>query len=233
MHLVRVRVLDRIGENLRDREVYGRLHRGRRAAVQVDVQRRGDRGVQRKRLDRVAQAAFNQYGRVDAADQAAQVRQRSGRILPGLSDQAHRGIRVAPDQALHRAQGHANRHQPSLGAVVQVALDPPQFGGGGVDGVDSGRGQRPHTSGQLAVTAHDAGVHADGPRDQPAAEQQQRDSGGDLEASQDGPLAALPGGTGIRRRAEPFNLIKRRSQDLPDGDRDLVDGGGVALRERR
>jgi hypothetical protein len=68
-------------------------------------------------------------------------------------------------------------------------------------------------------------MHADCPRDQPTAEQQQRDSGGDLEASQDGPLAALPRSTGIRRRAEPFDLIKRRSQGLPDGDRLFANAG--------
>ena len=58
------------------------------------------------------------------------------------------------DQAFHRAQGHANSHQPSLGAVVQVALDPAQFGGGGVDRVDAGRGQ----ASSRAWTAHRCGA---------------------------------------------------------------------------
>ena len=47
-------------------------------------------------------------------------------------------------QALGHAEAHRQRDQPGLGAVVQVALDPAQLGGGVVDGVGAGLGQLLH-----------------------------------------------------------------------------------------
>ena len=42
---------------------------------------------------------------------------------------------------LGQAEAHAQRDQPGLGAVVQVAFDPAQLGRLGVDGVGPGDGQ--------------------------------------------------------------------------------------------
>ena len=39
---------------------------------------------------------------------------------------------------LGHAQAHGQRHQLGLGAVVEIPLDPPQGGGGGVDGLGPG-----------------------------------------------------------------------------------------------
>ena len=49
-------------------------------------------------------------------------------------DQRPRADRVAVELLLRHAEIHRQRDEPRLGAVVEVALDPLQLGGLGVDG---------------------------------------------------------------------------------------------------
>ena len=79
-------------------------------------------------------------GRVDAADQVAQLGERlldlAVRVLQGRG-----GLRVARRLAPGAAQLDAERHEPLLGAVVQVALDAAALLVGGTDRGRAGLGQ--------------------------------------------------------------------------------------------
>ncbi|MBO0883877.1 MAG: hypothetical protein J2P17_26795, partial [Mycobacterium sp.] len=61
-----------IGQRLGHREIGARLDRRLGPAWYVDADLDRKRRVQRQRPHRVAQPAFGQYGRVDAADQRTQ-----------------------------------------------------------------------------------------------------------------------------------------------------------------
>ena len=168
--LARAGVPDRVGEDLGDREVAGRLDRRGQPAGQVDVDPDRQRGVQGQGLHRVAEAAVGQHRRVDAADQVAQVAQRPRRGLPGLGDQGQRRLRAGRQHAFDRTQVHAQRDQAGLGPVVQVSLDPAQLGRGGVDGVAAGLGQLLDPAGQLGIgpgVQQGPRVRADRPGHQP------------------------------------------------------------------
>ena len=63
------------------------------------------------------------------------------RGVAGLDDQPVGTLGVALEEVVGEAEGHPGRHQAGLGAVVQVALDPPQLGGAVVDRVGARGGQ--------------------------------------------------------------------------------------------
>jgi len=122
--------------------------------------------VQGQRPDRVGQAAVGQHRRVDAADQGAQLGQGLDRGVAGLEDQRPGRVGVGVDDLPGGVQGHAHGDQPGLRAVVQVALDPADFGRPGIEGLGAGLGQplnpqrqfgllggRRHRPGQEAVAA--------------------------------------------------------------------------------
>ena len=139
-HLVRVGVLGGVGEGLGDDEVRGGL-RGRARAAQRrrvgDVDADRDRAAGGQRGQRGVEAAVGEDGRVDAADQVAQLGERlldlAVRVLQGGG-----GLRVARRLAPGGAQLDAEGHQPLLGAVVQVALDAAALLVGGTDGGRAG-----------------------------------------------------------------------------------------------
>ena len=62
-------------------------------------------------------------------------------VVAGLGDQLARGLGVAVEHLVGHAERHAERDQPGLRPVVQVALDAAQLGGGVVDGLGAGHGQ--------------------------------------------------------------------------------------------
>ena len=87
-------------------------------------------------------AAVGEHRRVDAADDGAQVAERGTGRRAGLGDQLPglpRG-RVAK-RLVGQPEAHPDRDQPGLRAVVQVALDAAQLGGGVVDGLGPGLGE--------------------------------------------------------------------------------------------
>ena len=172
VHAARAGVLGGVGNRLSHREVRCRLHWRREAARQLDVCRGGHRGIERERSYRVAEATLGQHRRVDPGDQAAQLGQRPGGVLPRRGDQGHRGVGVGLDQSLGGSQRDAQRDQPSLGAIVQVPFDPPQLSGGSAHGVHPGRGEPPHPADQLRVAPGQPGTRADRARHQPHPEGQ-------------------------------------------------------------
>ena len=88
--------------------------------------------------DAAGQPAVGQHRRVDAAHHAAQVAQRADVVSAGLAQQPAGGLGVGADQLLGQAEAHAERDEPGLGAVVQVALDPADLGGAVVEGLGAG-----------------------------------------------------------------------------------------------
>jgi hypothetical protein len=100
MHVAGTRVLGRVGESLRHREVRGHLDRFGHAPRQVNVCPGGHRGIQGERAQGIAQAAFGEDRGIDPGHQGPQFSQGPGRVLPGLSGQRHRSVRVGPDQPL-------------------------------------------------------------------------------------------------------------------------------------
>ena len=130
----RVGVLDRVGQALGDREVRRRLDR-RRQRRRVHGHRDRQRDRQRERLEAAGQPAVGQGRRVDAAHHRAQVLQCAHRRLPGLAQQRRGGLGVGAHQLLGQPDVHADRGDPGLGAVVQVALDPAHLRGAVVQGL--------------------------------------------------------------------------------------------------
>ena len=130
--LARLGVLGDVGQALGDHEVGDRLDHGRGPAGQVHGKPDRDRHPGRHPGQRGVQPAVLQHGRVQAADQVAQFRQRGLGLLVRLGD----GLPGAfSRRRLHpgHAQVDRQRHQPLLGAVVQVALQAAPLGVGGVD----------------------------------------------------------------------------------------------------
>ena len=97
------------------------------------VDRGGDRRARRERLERRAEAALGQQRRVDAARELAQLLDGQRRLLACLGDQRRGRLRVRREPRLGHAERERQRHEPLLGAVVQVALDPAALGVAGGD----------------------------------------------------------------------------------------------------
>ena len=70
---------------------------------------------------------------MDAARELAQLPDRELRLLARLGDQPRRDRGIALELGLGEPERERQRDQPLLGAVVEVALDPPALGVGGVD----------------------------------------------------------------------------------------------------
>ena len=156
-------VLGHVGQQLADREVGGRFDRGGRAALQIAGQVDPHRAVQGQRPDRVGQAAVGQHRRVDAADQVTQFGQGLDRGVAGLDEQRPGRRWIGVYDLPRGVQGHAHGDQPGLRSVVQVPLDPADFGGPGVEGLGAGLGQVPDPQRQLGLIdrrQHRAGQQA-------------------------------------------------------------------------
>ena len=74
-----------------------------------------------------------EHRRVDAARELAQLPERLGELVAGGRDQRLGRRRVAADVGLDQPELQGEGDQPLLGAVVQVALEPPPLGVAGRD----------------------------------------------------------------------------------------------------
>jgi hypothetical protein len=121
-----------VGQGLRDEVVGGGLDSLWEALAQrLELDRHGrSRG---ERLERRSQPALAQDRGVDAAGQLAQLVQRETKLLPRRCEQLLGGRRVLVEPRLDIAQVERHAHEALLGAVVEVALDAPPFGVGGLD----------------------------------------------------------------------------------------------------
>ena len=70
---------------------------------------------------------------MDAARQLAQLLDRELGLLAGLGDQLGRARRIALELRLGEPEREGHGDETLLGAVVEIALDPPALGVGGVD----------------------------------------------------------------------------------------------------
>jgi hypothetical protein len=122
-------VLGGVGERLAGDVVGGLLHRGREPVGRDGGDGDGDRRALGQRRQRWARAGLAEDHRVDAARQLAQLRERQSQLGDRLVER--RGevlVRGTPELGVGDAEGQREVHQPLLGAVVQVALDPAAFG---------------------------------------------------------------------------------------------------------
>ena len=120
----RGRVLRHVGQSLRDDVVAGRLDRRRqplRGCVELDR----ERGPADERLERRAEAAIGEHGRMDPACQLAELLQRMGELLARAREHLGRLVRVAAQLRLDQPKLHRQRDEALLGAVVKVALELP------------------------------------------------------------------------------------------------------------
>ena len=170
----RLAVLGGVRQCFRGDEVGGGLDRRRGTLRHVGRHRDRDRAAIRQRRDRGLEPAVRQHGRVDPARQLAELAQRL--LDPGscLADELTRGIGIRVQLLLGHSEIHAERNQPCLCSVMQVALDAPQFRLLHVDGAGSGRFEildalleifaaREPSPRDDHVTGEDRAQHDDGP----------------------------------------------------------------------
>ena len=172
---VRLGVLDGVGQRLGDGEVGGQLDRGGQAPVEVDLDPGGQRRARGQRADGLAQAALGEQRGADPAGEVAQLAHRELGLAARLLHELARALGVAVEALLRHAQVEGEGDEPRLRAVVEVALDAVQLGGGGVDGAGARLGQDLDALLELAAARaeHDPRQRAAGGRS--AAHQRRRD----------------------------------------------------------
>lgn len=203
-------VLGRVGEGLGDDEVRRGLPcRGEPGAGrQGDVGLHGDRALARDGDDGGAQPAVDEHRRGDAAGQGAQLGEPELDVLQALGDEPLGGRGVAlGEPALGRLQVHRHPHEPLLGTVVDVPLDPAQrlrlgaHDGGAAAGeagdllLELGDTRRPEgDAGPAVVQPHQPAHHpGGGEEEEDAADDVQRVLPGEPDAEQVGELVAVLG----------------------------------------
>ena len=160
-------------------EVRGGLDPGRRPFVQVDRDDRRQRAAVGQRLQSRPDPAVGEDRRIDAAGQVAQLAQGLGDAGAGLCDQLLRALRVGLELLLRHPEAHAERDQPGLRAVVQVALDAAELGVLLLDRAQAGRLERLDAAGEAVapLTTRDQVVH-----DERARQAEQRPGGPEVPA---------------------------------------------------
>ena len=186
----RPRVLDGVGQRLGDGEVGGELDR-RRAGARRGRPRRWSAAAcapRARRSPRPGRARTAAPGGCRARGRAA--RPAPARASPrAFVDELARALGVAVEALLGHAEVERERDEPRLRAVVQVALDALQLGGGGVDRAGARLGQdldallelpaargraRPASSAPLAAAVPRTSAAATGSRTMPMRHGQER-----------------------------------------------------------
>ena len=202
---VGLRVAGDVGERLGDDEVGGRLDRRRQPLARrlEDLDR--DRRAVGEAAERRRQPAVGEHGGVDAAGQLAQLGGRLVELLHRLVEQLGGRRRVGVELVAGQAQVHGQRHQPLLGAVVEVALDPAPLGVAGLDDAAPARRAAPRPSPRSSAfscsfSAVSAVLDFLGTAD-PRAQQAEQE--GEGEAGEDGDRGDEAHGLDAPRDAEP------------------------------
>ena len=142
-----LRVLGHVGQRLAHDEVGRRLDGLGQALVERDIDRHGQWGDVRDGLDRRAQAVVGEHGGMQSARQLAQLLQRAAELVAGAVE--HRAQRrIGGHPARRHAHGERGRHEPLLGAVVQVALQATALGVAGLDDAHRARRRAPRAPGR-------------------------------------------------------------------------------------
>jgi hypothetical protein len=120
----RTGMLRRVGKRLGGDEVGGGLDRGGRPLVEGHRHGRRQRAAVGECLQRGADPAVGEDRGVDATGEIAQLADRLGHARARLGDELLRGFRIGAELLLGHPEAQPERDQPSLCAVVEVALDP-------------------------------------------------------------------------------------------------------------
>ena len=121
-------MLGGVRQRLGDDEVGGGLDRRGGGRSSSRPRPSGSGAALGQRLERRAEPAVGEDRRVDAAGQVAQLLQRLADAGAGLGYQLLRALRVGLEPLLRQPEAHAERDEPGLRAVVQVALDAAELG---------------------------------------------------------------------------------------------------------
>ncbi|BCB77564.1 hypothetical protein Pflav_039740 [Phytohabitans flavus] len=141
-------VLGDIGQRLGDREVGDRLDRRRHRAEVADVEVGRDAAARGHRAQGAGETLVGQDRRIHRPDHLAQLGHRLLGALVRLPQQVGDSRWRVGQRLPGDGQPHRDRHQPGLGAVVQVALDPAQLGAVRVEHIRAGAGQLGHPVGE-------------------------------------------------------------------------------------
>ena len=128
----RVRVLRHVGEGLRDHEVGGGLDGGGEATIGVPDDLDRDRSAGRQRADRRFEAVLGEHRGVDPAREIAKLLQASASSSIDAS-RSDCGLGAVGHAHACEAEVQRQGHEPCLRAVVEVALESPALGVGGLD----------------------------------------------------------------------------------------------------
>jgi hypothetical protein len=139
--LARVRVLSDVGERLGGDEVDRGFDVGRQRLLGHAVHGHRHRRARGERLQRRAEPAVAEHGRVDPAGELAQLLDGELRLLARPGDELGCGRRVFAHLRLGHPERDRDRDHPLLRAVVQIALDPAALGVGRRDDPLAGRAQ--------------------------------------------------------------------------------------------
>src|SRR5262249_57014945 len=96
--------------------------------VEVDFDTDGQRVAVGERRDGFFETAVGEYRRVDAAREVAELLERLLHALACFDEQLAGGFGIGRELLLGEADAHAERDEPGLRSVVQVALDPAELG---------------------------------------------------------------------------------------------------------
>ena len=118
------RVLGHVRQRLRHHEVRRRLHRLGQPLAGRGLQLHRHRGAMRERLERGVEPAVAEHCRVDAARQLAQLLERRVELGRGRREQLLGLAGRSRQPGARHPQLQRHRHEPLLGSVVEVALEP-------------------------------------------------------------------------------------------------------------
>jgi hypothetical protein len=126
-----VGVLEDVRERLGDQVVRRHLHRFRRSPPGLDEELDRERRSRGQRRERRGETAIAEDGRMDAASEVTQLLQRGGELGASLREQLFL-LGAGRQETREQPQPHRERDEPLLGAVVEIALEPPAgtVGGG-------------------------------------------------------------------------------------------------------
>ena len=149
-------MLDDVREGFRDQEIGSELDDVGQAIPGRAPYRHRERRPPRERLDRRQQSLLSQQGRMNAAGELAQLRDR----LVDLVARALEHVRAAAILAPCRdAERQGKRHEPLLGTVVEIAFDSTPLGVGRRDDAGARRAHlgelRAHLCRQALVLEHE------------------------------------------------------------------------------
>ena len=169
-------------------------------------------------------ASSPRSSRTDGVDAAGQLPQLGdGRLGRGvrLGDQRLRGLRVGVDLLLREAERHADRDQPRLDAVVQVALDAGALDVGGADGAGALDARGAGGLGELRLTrGHHDGAGEDAVQEaRPTIGGDGEERGEDADGHRPGDGTSMPVRASVTALASAYSGAKASATPSREAER--------------